>query len=128
MDAGGGDWKSIKIVEIPFPEVWSDLGAGRVDAGLSVEPFTSGSRGKVKVIGDAFAGLGKRFIVTGWFGTNALLSKNRATARRFADATLKIAAWANSHHDDSAAVLAGIRRCRLMASGRCPGLNTTRPP
>jgi NitT/TauT family transport system substrate-binding protein len=106
LGTNGADVKSVKLIEIPFPEMGAALDQGRVDAALIVEPFTSALHGKVRVIGDALAGFGPRWVGTVWASKLTWLADHRDAARRFAAATLKIASWANAHQSESAAVLA----------------------
>jgi NitT/TauT family transport system substrate-binding protein len=96
----------VKLLEVPFPEVGPALDQGRIDAAISVEPFTTALRGKVRIIGDTMPGIGPRFIGTVWVSKLSWLREHRDAARRFAAATLKIAAWANTHTDESAVTLA----------------------
>jgi len=106
LGTNGADVKSVKLIEIPFPGVGAALDAGRIDAALIVEPFTSALRGKIRIIGDAMVGIGPRFIGTVWVSKLSWLSEHREAAKSFAAATLKIAAWANTHNAESAAILA----------------------
>lgn len=106
LGTNGADLKSVKLLEVPFPAVGPALDQGRIDAALLVEPFTTALKGKVRVIGDTMAVIGPRFIGTVWVSNLAWLGQNREAARRFAAATLKIAAWANAHNDESATILA----------------------
>ena len=106
LGTSGADLKSVKLLEVPFPAVGPALDQGRIDAALLVEPFTTALKGKVRVIGDTMAVIGPRFIGTVWVSKLSWLAENREAARRFAAATLKIAAWANTHNDESATILA----------------------
>jgi ABC-type nitrate/sulfonate/bicarbonate transport system substrate-binding protein len=110
IDATGGDSKSVKLLELPFASVAAAPAAGRIDAALLVEPFTTMARGQVKVIGDALAPVGKHFMVTGWYAKADWLNANRDTARRFVEVMLKTAKWANANRDTSAAILARYSR------------------
>jgi len=102
VDANGGDAGSVKIVEIPFPEMLPALLDGRVDAAQLVEPFASAAKGKVTLLNDSMPAIAPRFLVTGWFAKLSWLDANRDTAKKFAAATLRANAWANTNHDASA--------------------------
>jgi len=41
MDKAGADWKSVKMIEVPFPDVPAAIAAGRIDAGYTSEPFVT---------------------------------------------------------------------------------------
>lgn len=106
IDATGGNYKSVKVVEIPFPTIPTALSQGRIDAALLVEPFITAAGKTIKVIGDPQATLGKDYMVTGWFAMRDWLNANRDVAQRFVNVMLQTAKWANGHQDQSAAILA----------------------
>ena len=106
LGSNGADVKSVKLLEVPFPGVGAALDQGRIDAALLVEPFTTALQGKIRIIGDAMPGVGPRFIGTVWVSNLSWLNAHKDAAKRFAAATLKIAAWANTHHAESAVILA----------------------
>ena len=108
IDANGGDSKSVKLLEVPFPAVAAALNQGRIDAALMVEPFTSAARGQIKILGDAQAAIGRGYMVTGWYAKADWLNANRDAAKRFIDVMLKSAVWGNHNHDQSAAILAKV--------------------
>jgi NitT/TauT family transport system substrate-binding protein len=41
LDQEGVDWRSVKLIEVPFPEVPAAVAAGRIDAGYTSEPFVT---------------------------------------------------------------------------------------
>jgi NitT/TauT family transport system substrate-binding protein len=41
MDKEGADWRTVKLIEVPFPEVPAAVAAGRIDAGYTSEPFVT---------------------------------------------------------------------------------------
>jgi NitT/TauT family transport system substrate-binding protein len=106
-DSTGGDSKSIKIIEVAFPEIPAALAAGRVEAGMLVEPFASSAlnSGQVRVLGDAMSAIGKRFMLTGWFAKASWLADNRDSGHRFTNVMLQTAKWANGHRTESGAIL-----------------------
>jgi NitT/TauT family transport system substrate-binding protein len=106
IDANGGDSKSVKMLEVPFPGIAAALAQGRIDAALLVEPFTTAARDQVKILGDAQAAIGKGYMVTGWYAKADWLNANRDVARRFVDVMLQTAKWGNRNHDQSATILA----------------------
>jgi NitT/TauT family transport system substrate-binding protein len=105
IDQNGGDVKSVKLIEIPFSEMGVALETGRVAAAISAEPFTTGSLGQTRIIGNASESVGKHYMVTGWFSTTAWLAKNADTAKRLQIVMQKIARWANANHADTQAII-----------------------
>ncbi|HEV8019814.1 MAG TPA: ABC transporter substrate-binding protein [Candidatus Lustribacter sp.] len=107
IDQNGGDIKTVKLIEIPFPEMGVAVASGRVAAAISAEPFTTValSGGQVRVLGNASASVGRHYVATCWFATPAWLQANADTARRLQSTMLKIAKWANANHADTQAII-----------------------
>lgn len=107
IDQNGGDIKTVKLIEIPFPEMGVALETGRVAAAILAEPFTTValSQGQGRIIGNASQSVGKRYVATCWFATPAWLQANADTARRLQTSMLKIAKWANANHADTQAIV-----------------------
>jgi NitT/TauT family transport system substrate-binding protein len=106
LDSTGGDLKQIRVIEIPFSEIPIALAQGRVAAGSLAEPFTTAALDTCKVIGDAAAPVGKHYMVTGWFCSEAWLQKNPADGKKLQTMLLQTAKWANAHHTLTAPILA----------------------
>lgn len=106
LDSTGGDLKQIRVIEIPFSEIPIALAQGRVAAGSLAEPFTTAALDTCKVIGDAAAPVGKHYMVTGWFASEAWLQKNTADGKKLQAMLLQTAKWANAHHALTAPILA----------------------
>jgi NitT/TauT family transport system substrate-binding protein len=107
IDQNGGDIKTVKLIEIPFPEMGVAVASGRVAAAISAEPFTTVALagGQVRVLGNASSSVGKLYVATCWFATPAWLQANADAARRFQGAMLKIAKWANANHPATEAIV-----------------------
>ena len=105
IDQNGGDVKSVKLIEIPFPEMGVALESGRVAAAILAEPFTTGALSQARVIGNGSLAVGKRYMVTGWFATTGWLAQNADRAKRIQAVMLKIAKWANANHADTQAII-----------------------
>jgi NitT/TauT family transport system substrate-binding protein len=116
VDKHGGDSKTLHFVEMPIPQMAAALEAHRADAALDVEPFVSGARaqGQGKVIGDVLDGVAPRFMVVGWLAIDPWITAHADTVARFATAMRQAAAWANTHHAESAAIL--VRNTKIPAS------------
>jgi len=105
MDANGGDHTTVKYIEIPFPGMAAAFEANRIDAAILVEPFMTALKGKVTLLGDAMAAIGKRYLITGYTARQSWLDQNKDAAKRFAATVLAIGAWANAHHQESGDIL-----------------------
>jgi NitT/TauT family transport system substrate-binding protein len=106
VDKFGGDSSTVTFVEVPFPAMGGALQEKRVDVIFPTEPFSTADAAFGTVIGDAFDGVGPRFMLLGWFASDGWLAANAATAAKFAAALRQASAWANDHHAESAEILA----------------------
>jgi NitT/TauT family transport system substrate-binding protein len=105
VDKHGGDSKTVKMIEIPFPEMVGALDSGRVDVAIPSEPFTSQGRAGNRVIGNCYEALTSQMLLFGFFATDAWLAANTATALKFAAGIKQAAIWANANPKASAVLL-----------------------
>lgn len=96
----------LKIVEVPFFSMPQMLASGRVDAIQAEEPILSMVKDQTRVLGYPGSAIGSQFIEGGYFVTVDFAKQNQDTIRRFNDAIAETDAWANTHHDESYAILA----------------------
>ena len=111
IEKHGGDIKSVRFVEVPFPEMAAALARGRIDAALMIEPLLTAAGDDVQPLGDAMGAIAPRFMSTGYFAADAWLRAHGDDARKFNEAIMRAALWANAHHAESAQIL--IRSARL---------------
>jgi NitT/TauT family transport system substrate-binding protein len=111
LEKHGADLSTIKFTEVPFPAMAGALAQNRIQAALMVEPLITAGAADVRPFGDAMGAISAHFITTGWFASDAWLQANPDVAARFVRAMLKTAAWANTHHAESAQIL--VRSARL---------------
>lgn len=102
----GGDAKAVKLVEVPFSSMAPGLEEGRFDAALMVEPFITAAKPHLKPFVDPYEVIGNRFLFDGWVASEPWLAKNADVAQRFVSALRAAHAWANSHHPETAVILA----------------------
>ena len=106
IEKNGGDLKTIKVAEVPFPQMAAALKAGRISLAAMAEPYLSSARDDVRVIGDPLGAIGPKFTMTVWFSAESWLQKNPDAAKRFQAAMRRSAVWANTHRPESAVILA----------------------
>lgn len=111
VDKHGGDSKTLKFIEVPFPQMGGAMDQKRVDAALPVEPFASADKATARSLGDVLDGVGSRYMIVGWLATDSWLAAHADAAARFASAISKAAVWANAHEKESAAIL--VRNSKL---------------
>ena len=105
VDHHGGDSKSIKFVEVPFPQMCSAVESGRIDAGATVEPFITTCSSAVRSLGNVLDGIAPKFIAIAYAASNSWLAANPELAKKFVSALNKANAWGNAHPKESAAIL-----------------------
>jgi NitT/TauT family transport system substrate-binding protein len=110
VDRHGGDSKTVKFVEVPYPQMGAALAMHRVDAVLVLEPFLSGAKTSGRVIGNADDGIAPRFVGLAWGAMSAWLQTHADIATRFAGAVREAGIWANAHPNESADILAKYAR------------------
>jgi NitT/TauT family transport system substrate-binding protein len=107
IDANGGDSKSVKFVEVPFPQLVPALATGRIDASLANEPWmTLAADGGNRLVFMEKGALSPAFLLSGWVTTKDWTQKNPDTLVRFVSAMRQIAAWANANQAASSPILA----------------------
>jgi NitT/TauT family transport system substrate-binding protein len=109
IDKNGGDSKSVKSVELPFSAMKAALEAGRVDGAAldgTSDPLLNKAGDTLRLIASTFDAVSPRFAPSVWFSTTDWVNKNPARAKAFVAAMREAGAWANTHHRESAEVLA----------------------
>jgi ABC-type nitrate/sulfonate/bicarbonate transport system substrate-binding protein len=109
----GGDPASLTFTEVAFERMGDALTSGEVDAIMPTEPWGTLYAPIGKFIGNAFEGIGPRFMLLGWFAADAWLAEHTETAVRFAGAMREASAWANEHRAESARMLAAQPHTRV---------------
>ena len=105
VDRFGGDSSTIKFVEVPFPAMGGALEQKRVDVIFPTEPFSTADTAVGKVIGNAFNGVGRRFMLLGYFANETWLQSHADVAAKFVAALSEGSKWANAHPNESAEML-----------------------
>jgi NitT/TauT family transport system substrate-binding protein len=108
IDKNGGDSSQVQFVEAPMPMVASALDSGRIAAGTLADPTLSQAMGsgKYRVLGWVTEGLGNHIVYSAWFANRDFVAKNTAALRRFVAILRQASIYANSHHTETAELLA----------------------
>jgi NitT/TauT family transport system substrate-binding protein len=113
IDKSGGDSKTVKSVELPFPEMKAALEANRIDAAVldtTADPSLGKPGDTLRLIASTFDAVSTRFAPSVWFSTNDWVAKHPAAAKAFVSAMRESAVWANAHHRESAEILSKYAR------------------
>ena len=108
LQKNGADPAKVKYVEVnPPPIMQAALAQGRVDAATPPEPtLTLALANDARIFGDPFAAVAPRFFIGIYIARSDWIKANPDLAKRFVAAIYEAARWANTHHDESAAILA----------------------
>jgi ABC-type nitrate/sulfonate/bicarbonate transport system substrate-binding protein len=100
IDEQGGDSSTVRFIELPTTTLGATLEQGRVDAGITNEPYMSKDlgTGKFRMLTDMLNGYGPRPILeSAFFSTHDYVAKNRDAMARFAKVMEQASAYANTH-------------------------------
>lgn len=112
IDQHNGNSKEAKWFELPSAEMAPALLAGRLDAVAIVEPFYTQIAEKFTNIGLPYESIngGKPFQTTGAIGYKPWVDANRDATRRFTQALLKTADWANKNPNEVTPLLGQLTK------------------
>lgn len=100
--------ESIRLVEVPFPDMAGAMAKGSVQAALTLEPFVTDavSRGAAKILAPSpHAAFGSPYLIGGWFAKKAWIKAHPAQAAAFARAVAKAAAFIAANPDKARQIL-----------------------
>ena len=110
LASNGVDESTVRFVEIPPPIAVGALQRGTVDVALVGEPFVTAQKGQYRVLGSPYnvaadRAPNKAFCVSVWYAAKSWVDEDPARARRAVQAIYDTARWANTHHDETFAIL-----------------------
>lgn len=105
-DRNGGDSKTLKWVEIPFPAMPAAIGRGVIDGYVAPEPFLSAG-GKAGYHIDLLQKnpIAPNLLQGGWIAMREWVTKNPVVARNFAAAIRDASDWANGDRKGSGDII-----------------------
>ena len=106
LEKAGADYKKVKYVEVPFPDMNAALESGRVDAAFEVEPGYSGALAAgSKSVSNAYEEMAPNYTVATYFATKQYIGESRDVVDRFVRAMQKSLDYASSHDDEARAIV-----------------------
>jgi NitT/TauT family transport system substrate-binding protein len=106
LEKQGVDVNTLKFIEVPFPDMNAALDAKRVDGACVVEPFVSqGKAGKARGIDPFYVNTAPDLSVATYFTSKQYAAQNKDVVDRFVTAMNKSLDYAQSHPDETRAVL-----------------------
>jgi len=104
----GGDPAALRFVELPMSAGAAALKDGRIDAVPLVQPNLSDALtdGRVRLLAGAYSGIAPQYMFSAWFSTKAWVHDHPDAAREFARIETQAAQYTNTHHHETAAMVA----------------------
>jgi NitT/TauT family transport system substrate-binding protein len=108
IDRYGGTSSTARFIEMPLAAMLEALENGRADAASIDNPVlqTVIESGRARSLGDPFDTIAKRFLLAGWFSTEAFATRNPLVVRRFTAAVHEAATYTNAHHEETVPIVA----------------------
>ncbi|MGA2393655.1 MAG: ABC transporter substrate-binding protein [Candidatus Lustribacter sp.] len=115
VDKTGGDWHSLKFVEIPNAALEAALVAHRVDAAILQTPQLDISleAGATKTLAYANEAIAPTFILAGYVALADWVKSHAAEARTFASTLAVATAYVNTHRPETAPLVAEFTKASL---------------
>lgn len=107
MEKNGGNPKSVRFVEVPFPAAAAAVEAGRVAAAEISNPAMAVAleAGKVRMI-PAYEGIGANYLQVAWVTTKEFSTKRPDVVRAFARSFGESVSYTSTHRDETAPLMA----------------------
>lgn len=105
LDKTGGNSANVKFAEIRNSEQLAALAAGRIDAIVTTEPWTTAGRADTRIVTKPYDILGDQSIITVWIANKTWVESNPAIVRKLQSAIAETAKWANRNKPATAAIL-----------------------
>lgn len=112
IDNNGGDAKSVKFIEVPFPQMAPSIESRQIDAASTSEPFITSAvqSGKFRMIPVTQNGIAPTFAFSGWCVTNDWASKHADVVLKYVAVMAQTAKWANANRASSAPILVKVSK------------------
>jgi NitT/TauT family transport system substrate-binding protein len=125
VEQHGGDWSSIKVLEIPQDAMVAAVDAGRIDAITLQSPSTAIalSSGKVRLFGRPYDAVGRQFSIAAWYALSKFSTENPLAARAYEQAIGEASRYANTHGPEMMPLMAqfsGVETSVLAQASRAP--------
>jgi NitT/TauT family transport system substrate-binding protein len=123
IDQHGGDSKTIRVIEVPYPALIAAVDEGRIAMATMIQPILSSAlaSGKVRMFAKTYDAIAPRFYITTWMTRSSYANDNADVCRRFASAIREANAYANAHRPETTALLApfsGMQLDTILHGGR----------
>lgn len=121
MDQNGGDWRSIRYIEMPMSAIPVAIEQHRIDGGESVYPILAAAlaTGNVRMI-PTYSAVAPTFIFSGWIATRDWVNQHRQVVKTLAAVLAQSAAYTNAHRAETAGMVADFTSIPLATIQNMP--------
>lgn len=131
LNRAGVDIDDVRLVEVPFSGMLSELDSGRVDAIATVQPYmgTVEAAGH-RSLGDPFLSIDSPAVAGMWIAEREWAEENPETVSSFVAALNSADWWASSHEQEARAFLSSALKMprRMAATAPLPDWDTSISP
>jgi NitT/TauT family transport system substrate-binding protein len=113
LKTNGADQTKVRLVELPFSAMVPGLQRGTIDVALLTEPYLSLLKDQVRPLAVPHDSIGKFYYLSSFFAKRDWINNNKALAHAFMQGMYEAAQWANTHNNESAAILAKYSKLQL---------------
>jgi len=118
LTQNGAEYKNVRMIELGYPAMIAALASGRIDAAMLAEPWqTTARNADDRLFAKPEDAIAPEFNIGVWVTTRSWAQAHPDLVKRFAGAIYAAAKWANTHHDDSALILAKYAKADPTAIG-----------
>jgi NitT/TauT family transport system substrate-binding protein len=109
---GGADVSKVQIVETAFSDMGPGIDRGTYAAAIISEPALTNAlrNGNLRSLADPYQAIAPEYLVAVWFTTVQYAEKNPELIRKVAAALTEAGRWANTHHNETAAIVSRITK------------------
>jgi NitT/TauT family transport system substrate-binding protein len=132
IEQHGGDFSTVKVLEVPQDAQIAALDAGRIDALTLQSPNTAiaMSSGKVRQFGRPYDAVGRPFSIACWYGTKAWATANPQALHGFQQAIGEVSRYTNAHWNEILPLMAqfsGVETNVLAEAGKAAFIDRIDP-
>jgi NitT/TauT family transport system substrate-binding protein len=110
VDGHGGDWKTLRFVELPNATAGAALAAHRVDAAVMLQPILAEAvtTKTVRAIAPAYDAIAPSFVFAAYFTSSDYAKSHPDIVAKFVRVLYAAAAYTNKHHAATASMMAEV--------------------
>jgi NitT/TauT family transport system substrate-binding protein len=120
VEKGGGDWRSLRFVEIPNSAIEAAIAEHRVAAGILGAPHLDASlaAGTTKTLGDAYSAIAPTFMAGSYVGRSDWATQHADALRRFNRVLTEASNYVMSHPAETAPLVSEMSKIELADSAK----------